>query len=172
MHLPSGCCTAFRLWALGKQRWFKFNGKLLDHFNTAILIGVFRGLTDTPPGWLKPPRKQLSLTELERRCTITWDVPEAALQQLLPAGCTDDSLQASVDKEGGQTSFNVHLDLEDYVHHGSIVCPARRGMGCRFAISRQVPGQVQMSEVTQVKAAVTYGGWGRPGLDSLLPSRP
>jgi hypothetical protein len=174
MHLPSGCCAAFRLWSLGKQRWFKFNGTVLDHFNAAILTGVFRGIPGTPPAWLKPARKQLPLTELERRCTITWNVPRAELQQLLAAGSLERRASDKVYMAGtgvqlllrskkveGKTSYGVFLTVVDYAQDGFTLCSARLGMSCHVTIWRHVPGQELLSVVLLDTATLTSRGWGK-----------
>jgi hypothetical protein len=184
--MPCDCCAAFRYGSLAKYSWFKFKGTLvLDHINAAIATGLLKGLSDTPPGWLKPARKQLPLTELERRCTTTWNVPAADLQKLLAplpilvlqgewcssmsdtvymAGTGVRILPQPAQVVGGKTSYGVYLQLADHVQHGFTLCSAKLGMSCHFAISRQVPGQVQMSEIVQDKVAVTRRGWGKSGL--------
>jgi hypothetical protein len=149
--------------------------------NAAIPTGVLKGCSGIPPGWLKPPRKQLPLTELERRCTITWNVPRADLQQLFTitagqiqqqtsdkvymAGTGVQLLLQSEKEAGGKTSYGIYLTVADYAQHGFTLCSARLGLSCNFTISRQVPGQQQMSVVLQDKATVSNsGGWGQPGL--------
>jgi hypothetical protein len=176
------CCAAFRLGSLGKQGWFKFKGTaVLDYINAAIPLEMFQGLTGIPPGWLKPARKQLPLTELERQCTINWSVPRADLQQLLTITAgqiqeqTSDKvymagtgvhllLQSKREEEGGKTSLGVYLQLTDYAHPDGTVCSARSALGCHYVTSRQIPGQEQMSVIDQYTAALTSRGWGIPGV--------
>jgi hypothetical protein len=171
--LPCHSCAAFRLGSLGKQGWFKFSGQVLDHFNSVILTRVFTGLTDVPPRWLKPARKQQDASELKRRCTITWNVPEADLHELLSAESslqltsstvyiagTGVHLMVQSEKVEGKASYGVYLRLAGYVQHGFTLCSARLGLSCHFTISRQVPGQEQMSVVLLTTATVTSRGWG------------
>jgi hypothetical protein len=95
--------------------WFKVNGTDdLDYMNVAIPAGVFRGLENIPPGWLKPARKQLPADELDERFVITWDVPAADLQSLFRATRVGQQTSSTLYMAG----TGVHLQLQTEKEEG------------------------------------------------------
>jgi hypothetical protein len=79
--------AGFRLLTLPKLPWFRFWKEDLDWLNVAFFTGVLRGAaTDVPAAWLCPHRKQLDASDLKQRCTLTLDVPRAALDAALNGG--------------------------------------------------------------------------------------
>jgi hypothetical protein len=72
-----------------------------------VLHGALSGF---PAAWLSRPRKQLDAFELKQRCTITWNVPAAALQAALNGGPLQEVLSPNVYTAG--TGFRLLCSLQ------------------------------------------------------------
>jgi hypothetical protein len=133
---------------------------------------------DFPAAWLGPPRKQLDASELKQRCTISWDVPKAALeaslnggplqnvssQTIYMAGTGVELYLSPTRRQDGAVEYGLFLRTTSYIQHGTTLCQASSALSCQYEIQRQAPGMAQMCRVLNSQATLRTCGWGRPAV--------
>jgi hypothetical protein len=168
--------AGFRLVTLRKLPWFKFWKDELDLLNVVLSTGVLDGVKhDFPDAWLSPPRKQLDASDLKQRCTISWDVPKAALEAALSNESPEESMSPSIYMAGtgvqltvyptrrkdDATAFGVFLQTTSYSHHDTIICEPGAALSCECEILRQALGEAQMRRVYKFQMTTTPVGVGK-----------
>jgi hypothetical protein len=169
----------FRLVALRKLPWFKFNEGHLDWLNIALSNGVLSGVpVKFPDAWVGHPRRQLDASELKRRCTITMDVPKAALQASLSGGplqhvsspsiyVAGTGLQLTLKpkaREDGAVTYGVFLRTSNYSQHGTTLCTSANAFSCNYETLRLDPSKARMRRVCGGTLTLDSFNWGRPAV--------
>jgi hypothetical protein len=145
-----------------------------------VLHGALNGF---PAAWLSRPRKQLDAFELKQRCTITWNVPAAALQAALNGGPLQEVLSPSICTAGtgfrlfvqptrrqdGAVEYGVYVRTSSYTQHGATLCEPDTAFSCQFEVQRQAPGGGKLG-LLNTRATVTALGLGRPA--AIVASSP
>jgi hypothetical protein len=153
--------------------WFPTDGVDLDWWEGALRTKVFKGRAAIPPAWVGRARKQLAVKELQRRTTLSWDVPKADLEALLGQECEILRSQPTYLKgtgcqlklegklqQDGSSMIGVFLMPCKYEQHSVVLAPASPALTCRMEIKHQLPDSAKPETMLSTTATVSSNGWG------------
>jgi hypothetical protein len=158
--------------------WFSYDQRQLDWFCVAAANGMLpAGVRHCPPGWFKPPRKQLDAQTRSQRYNITWDVPQSELEGVLSnkestrlrslvvyAAGSGWQLRLQVEKEAGSKprGIGIYFSGSSYTCQGQEVVPESDVTQVKFTITHQPPGGAPRNSVAEAADTFLYpSGWGR-----------
>jgi hypothetical protein len=156
--------------------WFECKQEDLHWFCAAAARDILAGYTKCPPGWSKPPRKQLDPLTRDQRYTITWDIPAAELEAAFTETITRRlhstplyaagsglglGLYVRAPEDGQPRKIGVNIHVSTFDRQGATVVPMCGDVQVTFVLRHHMPDPPGLQIIKDTSATLhMYTGWG------------